>query len=232
MVTCYNFGEPGHISTRCQKPKQAQSEEKVFSWSGTQTSSKDRLGLVVSFMNREMVIDTPAKRSKTTSLFHAPNNEEGAGFLSARQMKELLLDLDQVFVLFAYLSTESLAVIDKFLVVHDFSDVFPDDVSDVPPEMSASELAELKKKLEEFLEKKLLRPSVSPRGAPALLVNKKDGSMRWCVDYRQLNKVTIKNKYLLQRIDDLMDQFAGARVFTKIDLRSGYHHIRVKDEDI
>ena len=65
-----------------------------------------------------------------------------------------------------------------------------------------------------------------------LLVKKKDGSMRLCVDYRQLNKVTIKNKYPLPRIDDLMDHLVGARVFSKIDLRSGYHHIKVKDEDV
>ena len=75
-------------------------------------------------------------------------------------------------------------------------------------------------------------PSVSPWGAPVLLVKKKDGSMRLCIDYRQLNKVTIKNRYPLPRIDDLMDQLVGARVFGKIDLRSGYHQIKVKDEDM
>jgi len=65
-----------------------------------------------------------------------------------------------------------------------------------------------------------------------LLVKKKDGSMRLCIDYRQLNKVTIKNRYPLPRIDDLIDQLMGARVFSKIDLRSGYHQIKVKDEDM
>ena len=75
-----------------------------------------------------------------------------------------------------------------------------------------------------------MRPSVSPWGAPVLLVKKKDGTMRLCVDYRQLNKVTIKNRYPLPRIDDLMDQLVGACVFSKIDLRSGYHQIRVKPE--
>jgi len=65
-----------------------------------------------------------------------------------------------------------------------------------------------------------------------LLVKKKDGSMRLCIDYRQLNKVTIKNRYPLPRIDDLMDQLVGARVFSKIDLRLGYHQIKVKDEDM
>jgi hypothetical protein len=101
-----------------------------------------------------------------------------------------------------------------------------------PYRMSASELGELKKQLEELLEKKRIRPSVSPWGAPVLLVKKKEGSMRLCIDYRQLNKVTIKNKYPLPRINDLMDQLVGACVFGKIDLRSGYHQIRVKAEDI
>ena len=101
-----------------------------------------------------------------------------------------------------------------------------------PYRMSASELKELKSQLEDLLEKKFIRPSVSPWGAPVLLVKKKEGFMRLCVDYRQLNKVTIKRKYPLPRIDDLMDQLVGASVFSKIDLRSGYHHIRVNAEDI
>ena len=101
-----------------------------------------------------------------------------------------------------------------------------------PYRMSASELSELKKQLEELLEKKFVRPSVSPWGAPVLLVKKKYGSMRPCVDYRKLNKVMIKNKYSLPRIDDLMDQLVDACVFSKIDLRSGYHQTKVKDEDI
>ena len=98
--------------------------------------------------------------------------------------------------------------------------------------MDPSELAELKKQLEELLEKQFIRPSVSPWGAPVLLVKKKDGSFRLCVDYRQLNKFTIKNKYPLPRIDDLIDQLRGASIFSKINLRSGYHQIRVKAEDI
>nr|KYP35801.1 Retrovirus-related Pol polyprotein from transposon 17.6 [Cajanus cajan] len=105
-------------------------------------------------------------------------------------------------------------------------------ISIAPYKMSPVELVELKKQIEELLEKGFVRPSVSPWGAPVLLVKKKDGSMRLCVDYRQLNKVTIKNKYPLPRIDDLMDHLVGASVFSKIDLRSGYHQIRVKGEDV
>nr|KYP55690.1 Transposon Ty3-G Gag-Pol polyprotein [Cajanus cajan] len=98
--------------------------------------------------------------------------------------------------------------------------------------MAPAELVELKGQLEDLLEKQLVRPSVSSWGAPVLLVRKKDGGSRLCVDYRQLNKLTIRNKYPLSRIDDLMDQLRGAFVFSKIDLRSGYHQIRVKEGDI
>ena len=89
--------------------------------------------------------------------------------------------------------------------------------------MTTQELVELKVQLEELLEKGLIRPSVSPWGAPIIFVKKKDGSLRLCIDYRQLNKVTIKNRYLLPRIDDLFDQVKGAKVFSKIDLKSRYH---------
>ena len=73
---------------------------------------------------------------------------------------------------------------------------------------------------------------MSPWGAPVIFVKKKDETMRLCIDYRQLNKLTIKNRYLFPRIDDLFDQLCGAMVFSKIDLRSGYHQVRIKDEDI
>eukprot|EP00253_Pinus_taeda_P011886 PITA_11886 len=98
--------------------------------------------------------------------------------------------------------------------------------------MSIPELTELKMQLQELLDKDYIRPSVSPWGAPVLFVKKKDGTLRMCIDYRQLNKLTIKNKYPLPRIDELFDQVKGATVFSKIDLRSGYHQIRIKDEDI
>src|SRR5215467_14677157 len=98
--------------------------------------------------------------------------------------------------------------------------------------MAPVELEELKKQLQDLLDKGLIRPSVSPWGAPVLFVKKKDGSLRLCIDYRELNKVTIKNKYPLPRIDDLLDQLSGSCVFSKIDLRSGYHQLRVKAEDV
>ncbi|KAA0037901.1 pol protein [Cucumis melo var. makuwa] len=139
-------------------------------------------------------------------------------------------------------------------VVRDYPDVFPEELLGLPPHrevefaielepgtvpisrtpyrMAPAELKELKVQLQELLDKGFIRPSVSPWGAPVLFVKKKDGSMRLCIDYRELNKVTVKNKYPLPRIDDLFDQLQGATVFSKIDLRSGYHQLRIKDEDV
>nr|KYP73010.1 Transposon Ty3-I Gag-Pol polyprotein [Cajanus cajan] len=105
-------------------------------------------------------------------------------------------------------------------------------VSVAPYRMAPAVLVELKGQLEDLLKKQLVQPSVSPWGAPVLLVKKKDGGSRLCVDHWQLNKLTIKNKYPFSRIDDLMDQLKGASVFSKIDWRSGYHQIRVKEGDV
>jgi hypothetical protein len=143
---------------------------------------------------------------------------------------------------------------DNIRVVRDFLDVFPEELPGMPPEreveffidllpgtapiskrpyrMSIEELQELKKQLMELQEAGYIRPSSSPWGAPVLFVQKKDGSQRMCVDYRSLNDVTIKNKYSLPRIDDLFDQMRGARVFSKIDLRSGYHQMKIRPSDI
>ncbi|KAA0062124.1 gag protease polyprotein [Cucumis melo var. makuwa] len=139
-------------------------------------------------------------------------------------------------------------------VVRDYPDVFPEELPGLPPHrevefaielepgtvptsrapyrMAPAELKELKVQLQELLDKGFIRSSVSPWGAPVLFVKKKDGSMRLCIDYRELNKVTVKNRYPLPRIDDLFDQLQGATVFFKIDLRSGYHQLRIKDGDV
>jgi hypothetical protein len=98
--------------------------------------------------------------------------------------------------------------------------------------VSGPELVELKKQIDELLEKGYIRPSTSPWAAPVLFVEKKDGIKRMCIDYRFLNEVTVKNKYPLPRIEDLFDQLRGAGVFSKIDLRSGYHQLRIRPLDI
>ncbi|KAL5548997.1 hypothetical protein UlMin_004228 [Ulmus minor] len=139
-------------------------------------------------------------------------------------------------------------------VVNEFVSVFPEDLPGLPPDrevtfeiellpgtapiskapyrMAPVELRELQVQLQELLDKGFIRPSYSPWGAPVLFVKNKDGTLRMCVDYRELNKVTVKNKYPLPRIDDLFDQLKGASVFSKIDLRSGYHQLKIKESDV
>ncbi|GJU56296.1 putative reverse transcriptase domain-containing protein [Tanacetum coccineum] len=139
-------------------------------------------------------------------------------------------------------------------VVCEFPEVFPDDLPGLPPprqvefrielvpgaapiarapyRLASSEMKELSDQLKELLEKGFIRPSSSPWGAPVLFVKKKDGSFRMCIDYRELNKLTIKNRYPLPRIDDLFDQLQGSCVYSKIDLRSGYHQLCIREEDI
>ncbi|GJQ92652.1 putative reverse transcriptase domain-containing protein [Tanacetum coccineum] len=105
-------------------------------------------------------------------------------------------------------------------------------VARAPYRLAPSEMQELSNQLQKLLDRGFIRPSTSPWGAPILFVKKKDGSFRMCIDYRELNKLTVKNRYPLPRIDDLFDQLQGLSVYLKIDLRSGYHQLRVRHEDI
>ncbi|WVZ79505.1 hypothetical protein U9M48_027077 [Paspalum notatum var. saurae] len=155
----------------------------------------------------------------------------------------------------ATVNATELDEIKEIPVVCDFPDVFPEELPGLPPDrdvefridlipgtapvskrpyrMAPDELKELKIQLQEQLDKGFIRPSSSPWGCPALFVEKKDqGGKRLCVDYRPLNAVTVKNKYPIPHIDILFDQLAGAKVFSKIDLRSGYYQIKIREEDI
>jgi hypothetical protein len=144
---------------------------------------------------------------------------------------------------------EEIKPLEAINVVSEFPDVFLEELPGMPPErkveftielvpgtdpiskrayrMSGPELVELKKQIDELSEKGYIRPSTSPWAALVLFVEKKDGTKRMCIDYISLNEVTIKNKYPLPRIEDLFDQLRGASVFSKIDLRSGYHQLRI-----
>lgn len=175
-------------------------------------------------------------------------------FLNSNRLKISLKGGIQKYVFLNFVSMKLEVDINEIQVVRDFPEVFPLDVSGLPPVrevefpivvipgtspihiapyiMDPYEMLELKGQLKDMLSKNFIRPSVSPWGAHVLLVKKKDGKSRLCVEYRQLNKVTIKNKYHLPHIDDLMDQLRGAVIFLKIDLKSGYHQIRVKEQDI
>ena len=139
-------------------------------------------------------------------------------------------------------------------VVCEYVDVFPDElpglplhrdvdfgielhpdtttISMTPHRVAPVELQELRVQLQGLLDKGFIRPSTSPWGASVLVAKKRGKTLRLCIDYRQLNKVTIQNQYLLPRTDDLFDQLRGARVYFKIDLRTGYHQLRVRETDI
>ncbi|WMV58018.1 hypothetical protein MTR67_051403 [Solanum verrucosum] len=144
--------------------------------------------------------------------------------------------------------------IESILVVSEFRYVFPNDLPGMPLDrdiyfdidlepgtrpisirpyrMTPAELRELKSQIQKLLDKGFIRPSASPWGAPVLFVKKNDGSMRMCIDYQQLNRVTIRNKYPLPQIYDLFDQLQVTSIFSKVDLRSGYHQLKIRLEDV
>ncbi|KAL8134392.1 hypothetical protein AgCh_009426 [Apium graveolens] len=175
-------------------------------------------------------------------------------FLTAIEARRLICQGCEVYLAHVVDVEKESVKIEDIPIVRDFPDVFPDELPGLPPDreieftidlepgtkpvskapyrMVSVEMKELAAQLQELLDKGVIRPSVSPWGAPVLFVKKKDGSMRLCIDYRELNKLTIKNKYPLPRIDDLFDQLKGASCFSKIDLRSGYHQLKIKAEDI
>ncbi|XP_073035203.1 uncharacterized protein [Primulina eburnea] len=199
----------------------------------------------------EMIAD-----EKERWTFYGKGSRPRVPLVSAIRMSRLLEHGHEGYLIYAVDVTEKKKEvgIEDIPIVAEFADVFPDEIPGFPParevefgielmpgtspisrtpyRMAPAELRELKAQLQDLLDKGYIRPSVSPWGAPVLFLRKKDGTMWLCIDYRQLNKVTIKNKYPLPRIDDLFDQLQGTSVYSKIDLRSGYHQIRVREEDI
>ncbi|XP_068307415.1 uncharacterized protein [Pyrus communis] len=168
--------------------------------------------------------------------------------------KRLLSKGCQGYLAYVVLNDVALSSVEDIRVVKHFPDVFPDDFPGLPPDrdmeftidlipginpisltpyrMAPAEFRELKVQLQELVDKGFIQPSTSPWGAPVLFVRKKDGTLRLCIDYQQLNWVTIKNRYPLPRIDDLFDQLRGVCVFSKIELRSGYYQLKISREDV
>ena len=183
-------------------------------------------------------------------IFRGIRREIAPSLINAMTASKMLLKGCQGYLAFVVDRRQEGTRLEDIPIVKDF----PDDISGLPPDkeveftidlipgtepisippyrMSLAELRELKAQLEELLSKGFIRPSISPWGAPVLFVKKKDGSLRLCIDYRQLNRVTIRNHYPLPRIDELFDQLQGSRVYSKIDLRSGYHQLRVQESDV
>nr|GFA81919.1 putative reverse transcriptase domain-containing protein [Tanacetum cinerariifolium] len=186
------------------------------------------------------------------------NNGNQLNIISCTKTRKYLLKGYPVFL--ANITTKTIKdkakekQLEDVPIVRDFSEVFPEDLPGLPPtrqvefqinlipgvapvarapyRLSTSEMKELLDQLQELFDKGFIRPSSSPWGAPVLFVKKKDGSFRMCIDYRELNKLTVKNRYPLSRIDNLFDQLQGSSIYSKIDLRAGYHQLRVREEDI
>ena len=184
-------------------------------------------------------------------IFRGIRREIAPSLINAMTASKMLRKGCQGYLAFVVDRRQEGTRLEDIPIVKEFPDVFPDDISGLPPDreveftidlipgtepisippyrMSHAELRELKAQLEELLSNGFIRPSISPWGAPVLFMKKKDGSSRLCIDYRQMNRVTIRNQYPLPRIDKLFDQLQGSRVYFKIDLRSGYHQLRVQE---
>ena len=199
--------------------------------------------------SKKVKIKVPGKREVVFK-----GQKQNQKFLTVAKARKLVRRGGEAYLAYVIDTKQESPRLQDIPVVREFEDVFPEDLPGLPPDreiefaielapgtapvskapyrLAPVEMKELATQLQELLDKGMIRPSVSPWGAPVLFVKKKDGSMRLCIDYRELNKLTIKNKYPLPRIDDLFDQLKGAVHFSKIDLRTGYHQLKIKPEDV
>ncbi|KAD7477365.1 hypothetical protein E3N88_00501 [Mikania micrantha] len=201
----------------------------------------------------EKLIQIPLPSCETLRVFGEKPCRE-LKIVSCIKVKKYLRKKYHAFLAHVVEKKPETQTVEDIPIIRDYPEVFPEDLPGLPLvrqlkfridlvpganpmaksqyRLAPSEMQELSSQLQELLDKGFIRPSFSPWGAPVLFVKKKDGSFRMCIDYRELNKLKMKNKYPLPRIDDLFDQLRGATCFSKIDLRSGYHQLRVNDEDI
>ncbi|GKB22361.1 putative reverse transcriptase domain-containing protein [Tanacetum coccineum] len=241
--TCYNYNRPGHLAKDCRSVPRNVNHVNARNppvRACYECGSTDHVRPACPRWNRlsnykaeiichEKVVRIPLPDSNMLRVLGERPEEKVIFFMGVKKQEEIV-------------------------VVRDFPEVFPDDLSGLPPireiefrielipgatpvakspyRLAPSELEELSGQLKELQDKDFIRPSSLPWGAPILFVKKKDDSFRMCIDYRELNKLTVKNRYPLPRIDDLFDQLQGSQFFSKIDLRSGYHQLRVHEDDI
>nr|GFC69839.1 retrotransposon protein [Tanacetum cinerariifolium] len=259
---CFSCGLTGHMDKDCPKNNRGNGNDKlpdvkrkVYSFTKDQAANSSGTVMGTLFMNGRAVFvlfDTGATHSVISVSLSKYINSVIFGDLDK---PEFVYQDSQLGLLAFLMDTSSDGpFLETHPIVRDFSDLFLEELPGIPPErevefgielipgtqpiskalyrMAPIELKELKEQLQKLLDLGFIRPSVFPWGAPVLFVKKKDGSMRLCIDYRDLNRVTIRNRYPLPRIDDLFDQLQGTKFFSKIDLKSGYHQLRVKEQDI
>ncbi|KAL8103504.1 hypothetical protein AgCh_027915 [Apium graveolens] len=257
-VTCYQCGKKGHIARNCKGSAMAASIPKVLALPPPPPLNKPR---VRTFnMTMKEAVQSPSIITGEFDVilgmdWLACHNAQ----IDCANKKVKLRTAEnetgcEMYIAYVLDTEKGSPKIEDIPAVCEFPDVFLDKFPGLPPDreiefmidlapgtepvskapyrMAPVEMKELSTQLQDLLDRDIIRPSVSPWGAPVLFVKKKDGSMRLCIDYREFNKLTIKNKYHLPRIDDLFDQLKGAAWFSKIDLRSGYHQLKIKAEDI
>ncbi|GJU25950.1 putative reverse transcriptase domain-containing protein, partial [Tanacetum coccineum] len=228
--TCFECGVQGHFKKECPKLKNNKNRGNQV---GNDRASNQRVLFVFCISSQKDII---------------------AIYLRSSIMRLIELVDGRIIGFAAIIGMDWLAKYQAIIVCAEKIVLFPEDLPGLPPtrqvefqidlipgvapvarapyRLAPSEMKELSEQLKELSDKGFIRPSSSPWGAPVLFVKKKDGSFRMCIDYRELNKLTVKNRYPLPRIDDLFDQLQGSSVYSKIDLRSGYHQLRVREEDI
>nr|GEZ83183.1 putative reverse transcriptase domain-containing protein [Tanacetum cinerariifolium] len=243
---CFEFGAQGHFKKECPKLKDNNNRGNQVGNAKAQAKVKDRS---YSFGNKILIVRGYGSSNKYGTRLN---------IISYTKAQEYLTKGCHIFLANITLTKDEDKSKGKRLedlpVVQEFPKVFPKDLPGIPPtrqvefqidlipcatpvarvpyRLVPSEMKKLAEQLQDLTDKGFIRPSSSTWGAPVLFVKKKDGSFRMCIDYRELNKLTVKNRYPLPRIDDLFDQLQGSNVYSKIDLRSRYHHLRVQEEDI
>ncbi|GJW76033.1 putative reverse transcriptase domain-containing protein [Tanacetum coccineum] len=231
-VTCFNCNEKGHRKRDCpmlKKNRQGGNNRGVFYKLGAMDAQQDLKVITGTFLlnNRYVtaLFDSGADKRFVSTNFSTLIDIELVELDTSYEVE--LADGKVVFL-------EELPGLPPPRQVEFRIDLIPGaaPVVRAPYRLAPSEMKELSEQLQELSEKGFILLSSSPWGYPVLFVKKKDGLFRMCIDFRELNKLTIKNRYPLPRIDDLFDQLEGSSVYSKIDLRSGYHQLRIREEDI